>query len=195
MKLKTSLKPGLLPVTDLARLMERAPDKRTLLSWKLGFHYFISSAEAGRVTAENFSRDANGLPCSLFLPGKGTAAEPGWYIPIKPQDRALISMLLPNSGPLFPADSFKKLILLARSSGIRLSSNSIKESCLTYACASGLYHTEALPLAGISTGILRRSRSRSVTKWQARRFWKLSPDLRRVRRLPWTAPTQARRRH
>jgi hypothetical protein len=195
MKLNSSLEPGLLPVADVARLMDRAPDKRTLLSWKLGFHYFISCTEAARIHAESFSRDANGLPCGLFLHGKGTAAKFGWYIPIKLQDRALLSMLLPDSGPLFPADPFEKLVLLARSTGIGLSSNSMNESCLTYACASGLYDAKALPLAGISTGSLRRIRSRSVTRRQAGRFWKLSPDLRRVRRLPWTAPTRARRRH
>ena len=181
-------------VPEAARLMAQLPDRQSLLAWKLGFHYFVSSAEAARVTSESFFRDSNGLPCGLFLPGAGSASDPGWYIPIKPQDRALVSLLLPDSGPLFPADPFKNFVLFAQTSGIGLSSNSIKDSCLAYACASGLYHTEALPLAGISTDILRRSWSRSVTKKQARQFWNLKPNLRRVGRLPWNAPARARRR-
>jgi hypothetical protein len=194
MKLKSSLEPRLLPVADVARLMNRAPDKRTLLSWKLGFHYHISSAEAAHITADSFSRDANGLPCGLFLRGKGSTAESGWYIPIKPQDRALVSMLLPESGPLFPADPFKKLRLLAQSGGIRLTASSLKESCLAYARASGLYHPAALPLAGIPAGALHRKRSRTLSRRRARQFWKLTPELGRVRCLPWKAPARSKRR-
>ena len=181
-------------VPEAARLMADVPDRESLLAWKLGFHYFTSSAEASGLAAESFSRDANGLPCGFFLPGKGSSAEPGWYIPIKPQDRALVSMLLPDSGPLFPADPFKKLRLLADSGGIRLTAGSIKESCLVYACASGLYHPAALPLAGIPAGALHRKGSQAPTMRRARQFWKLKPDLRRVRRLPWNAPARLGRR-
>ena len=165
-------------------MLRRAIDHDMLLAWKLGFHYFTSAAEAGRLGAEHVVWK-NSRPVEFFIPPRAGAPRWGWYVPIRSQDQPLLRILLPKQGPVFKSkDPYGRLVRLAASHGIQLTRRALREACLTYAMASGLFHQEVAALARIRPDRIRRHFMLQVTRANSRQFWALAPDLQWVATLP-----------
>jgi hypothetical protein len=179
---------------EAALLLKCASDRELLLAWKLGFHYCISAPEASRLNASDVLYEDHGLPHAFRIPTDDRiAAADGWYVPIKPQDRPLMKVLIPRSGRLFRSKApFDRLIRLAQSMGIQLYRRSFRQAALMYALASGFYHDQAAELARLQQPLRPRFLFCPVAKAEAQTFCSLGIDPGEAAKLPRLRRMKAR---
>jgi hypothetical protein len=166
----------------VAWLLSQCHDQESLLAWVLGFRYSASGPET-----RGLQKDAvvleNGMPVAFFLP-RGADGR-GWYIPIRPDDRALLQILIPPSGYWFStSDPLRRLSDLAARRNINLTPVTVGATCVAFAEASADYHAADGELGQFKLTAGYRNFGSLVSPLKARKYWALTVPLRCAAALP-----------
>ncbi len=176
---------GIIAVDQVKWVKSQCIDKELLLAWVLGFRYCAVSAGAVHWRSEDFSfRDQ--LPWYFTMDrGLDSSRPDGWCVPIRPLDRPLIKVLLPPNGPIFStSDPFRRLYDRAAYGRVWLTQNRIRQTCLSYAQASGHYHKDFLQLGHFGPETYEPHILLPVPSNEARRYWMLTASPETAAKLP-----------
>lgn len=169
----------------LIRLLTLCFDQECVLALFLVTHNFCRQEEVEKLLGEHFLRDAAGLPYEIRIPAEVSKTDEPRPIPIEPEHRELIKLLVPLAGPLFKFKGpFRRIQSLAKRFKIALPMNCFRHSCVSYTVAAGMTPEVAQKRAGHDKNNQKRHYLIAVPQPDGQRYRAIRFDLDWVRGLP-----------
>lgn len=174
-----------LAVGLLIRLLHLCFDQECVLALFLVTHNFCRQEEVEKLLGEHFLRDAAGLPYEIRIPAEVSKTKELRSIPIEPEHRELLKLLVPPAGPLFQFKGpFRRIQSLAKRFKIALPINCFRHSCVSYMVAAGMTPEVAQKRAGHDEDNQERHYLIAVPQPEGQRYRAIRFDVDWIRGLP-----------
>lgn len=176
-------------IREIVAIGTHLPDQETMLAFTLVLFGHLRQEEAEELLGQDFRRDRDGNVSQIDANNRIVKRKTGEFRPrtieVKPNLKRILNQLLPAKGPLFTSNKvFKRIRRIAAALGIRWKHNALRHGCASYAIALGEEEKEVARLNGHTIDVLRKNYFVAVAQEDARKYWRITFNLERLKRLP-----------